>query len=462
MTGQSQGTILYVDDDEVNRYAFTCLFRQAGFVVREAASGGEALRLVAERPDLVILDVNLPDLNGVEVCRQIKAHPATTAIPVLHLSGVYISPQDKTQALQDGSDGYLTKPVEPDELLAQAKALMRIHQAEELARTAARQWQATFDALGDGVCLLDPQGRALRCNRTLAELLRMPAHELLGRPDYELPPGALGPAEETVFQRMRKSGRRESAELHLAGRWLQAVADPVWGEDGTLTGAVYILTDITERKRLDEHLQDSQTQQAATRLAYEAAHDLDSLLKVITGNISLVLAGEAEQDTSRALGLAMELAAWRAAELTRQLLRLGRWTGPLQPGTDLPTRAGNALARARIPRDTAAGAQSRPAAPTGLLPDPTGSAGAHERGTVAPAEHCRSRLTKAEAEELLDWLEANGYPYRALDYEEGNGFLVRWQARTASDRRMQERSSLLQTLRRIVAKLLPVHRTFRR
>src|SRR5207247_3818 len=131
---QRQGTVLYVDDDEANRHAFSCLFRQAGFTVEEAATGREALRLVSRQPDLVVLDVNLPDINGLEVCRQIKAHPATTGIPVMHMSAGYVRPEDRTLALEEGADAYLTKPVEPRELIAQAKALLRLHQAEERAQ----------------------------------------------------------------------------------------------------------------------------------------------------------------------------------------------------------------------------------------------------------------------------------------------------------------------------------------
>jgi CheY-like chemotaxis protein len=99
MTEQPQGTILYVDDDDANRRACTWLFRQVGFDVKEAATGQEALRLAEEKPDLVILDVNLPDINGVEVCRRLKSHPATRAIPVLYLSAVYVQPEDKTRGL---------------------------------------------------------------------------------------------------------------------------------------------------------------------------------------------------------------------------------------------------------------------------------------------------------------------------------------------------------------------------
>src|SRR3954454_24116981 len=89
MADHRKGTILYVDDDEANRRAFTWIFEAAGFNVREAATGNEALRLSREKSDLVVLDVNLPDISGFEVCRRIKMHPGTSAIPVLHLSACY-------------------------------------------------------------------------------------------------------------------------------------------------------------------------------------------------------------------------------------------------------------------------------------------------------------------------------------------------------------------------------------
>src|SRR3954468_6814367 len=171
MVKPPRGTVLFVDDDEDTRFAVSHIFREAGFDVKEAATGREALRLAEEKPDLVILDVNLPDIDGFEICRRIKTHPATAAIPVLHLSGVFVRSEDKTQALEGGADGYLTKPAEPREVVATVKSLLRIRHAEEEARTAAREWQATFDAIHDAVWVLDAQGRVLHCNQAMAALL---------------------------------------------------------------------------------------------------------------------------------------------------------------------------------------------------------------------------------------------------------------------------------------------------
>src|SRR5262249_41333542 len=156
MSGPSPPSILYVDDDEVNRHALTWMLQHAGFRTREAKTGADALRLAAEKPDLIILDVNLPDIDGFEVCRRIKGQPATAAIPVLHVSGVFVRSEDRTHGLEGGADAYLTKPAEPREVVATVRALLRVRKAEEAARRAAYQWQVTFDALHDALCLLGP------------------------------------------------------------------------------------------------------------------------------------------------------------------------------------------------------------------------------------------------------------------------------------------------------------------
>src|SRR5262245_50562115 len=118
MPNSPPATILVVDDDETGRRLTARLLRLAGFEVREAATGGEALRLAEARPDLLILDVQLPDASGFEVCRAIKANPATASALVLHLSGVARTSADRTFGLEGGADGYLTKPIDPDELIA--------------------------------------------------------------------------------------------------------------------------------------------------------------------------------------------------------------------------------------------------------------------------------------------------------------------------------------------------------
>ncbi len=335
MSTQHPVSILYVDDDEDNRLAFGSLFRSVGFQVKEAATGSEALRLAAEKPDLVILDVNLPDMNGFEVCRKIKAHPATSSIPVLHLSAYFISSESRAQGLEGGADGYLTKPVEPNELLAQVKALLRMRRAEETARNLASQWQAMFDALCDGVCLLNREGRVLRCNQAMADVLGRPPAEIVGQLYHQVVRDTLGPDEIAFLARTQELHAREAMELEHQGRWFRVTADPVHDEHGAVIGSVHLFADITERKLLEEQLRQAQKMEAVGRLAGGVAHDFNNLLTAITGNVSLVLANLPADDPNRDPLQTVEKAAWRAADLTRQLLGFSRQSMLWMKPTDL-------------------------------------------------------------------------------------------------------------------------------
>src|SRR5262249_20909067 len=117
--------VLLVDGNEVSRAARARTLRDSGLAVQEAAGGRQALRQLPDGPDLLVLDVALPDLDGAEVCRRVKAGPASADIPVLMVSGA-ASGEDRVRGLEAGADAYLAGPAGPGELLAHAKALLRV------------------------------------------------------------------------------------------------------------------------------------------------------------------------------------------------------------------------------------------------------------------------------------------------------------------------------------------------
>ena len=128
-------TVLNVDDYAPGRYGRSKILKQAGFVVTEAASGQEALeKLAHDRQEVVLLDVNLPDMTGVEVCRSIRGLPEISRTVVLHISATNLQPSDQVVGLESGADGYLTEPVEPEVLIATIRALLRARAAEEALR----------------------------------------------------------------------------------------------------------------------------------------------------------------------------------------------------------------------------------------------------------------------------------------------------------------------------------------
>lgn len=132
--GDSEQQLLVVNDDEIGRYATVRALEAAGFRVVEASTGEQALDLAQSLPDLILLDVKLPDLDGFEVCRRLKADRQTAVIPVLHLSATFLDPDSQVAGLESGADGYLTYPLEPPVLIATIRAHLRARRAEEEVR----------------------------------------------------------------------------------------------------------------------------------------------------------------------------------------------------------------------------------------------------------------------------------------------------------------------------------------
>jgi signal transduction histidine kinase len=129
--------ILIVDDNPVVLFAMAHLLKSEGFAVIEATTGKEGLaRARAETPDLLLLDVMLPDIHGVELCRQIKAGPETSQLFVVLLSSIETSPDSQVTGLEAGADGYIARPIGNRELVARVQAMLRIKQAESALRRA--------------------------------------------------------------------------------------------------------------------------------------------------------------------------------------------------------------------------------------------------------------------------------------------------------------------------------------
>ncbi len=128
--------VLLVDDDEAKRYVLATWLRRAGHTVTEVGTGQEALSKVGAA-ELVLLDVNLPDMSGFDVCRRIKNDPATASIPVIQVSATAVQVADRAQGLTQGADAYLVEPTEPDELLATVTAALRYYRARARAERTA-------------------------------------------------------------------------------------------------------------------------------------------------------------------------------------------------------------------------------------------------------------------------------------------------------------------------------------
>lgn len=147
MSEEAQATVLAVDDNDAVRYSLSRYLREGGYGVMEARTGTEALHLARQNPALITLDINLPDMDGFEVCRRLKQDPLTSGIPVLHVSASFVGAEYRVRGLEGGADAYLSEPISQQELLATVRALLRLRQAQREAERQAADAEKTREEL---------------------------------------------------------------------------------------------------------------------------------------------------------------------------------------------------------------------------------------------------------------------------------------------------------------------------
>jgi PAS domain S-box-containing protein len=260
-----QLNVLILEDHPADAELMVHELRRAGFEPAWRRVDTEAGFAAALDPglDVILADHNLPGYDSHRALRLVQERGLD--VPVLVVSGS-LGEEAATEAMRLGAADYLLKDrlnrlgpavanaLETKELRAGKR------RAEEAVRLAAEQWRKTFDAIGDSVCLLDLEGRVLRCNRSMAELVGKSIPEALGRTCCELVHGTRKPLPGCPFLRMKETRRRETKVISLGDRWFSVVADPVFDEAGELVGGVHVISDITGRKQAEEAVRRSETQ----------------------------------------------------------------------------------------------------------------------------------------------------------------------------------------------------------
>jgi len=350
---ENRGSILVVEDDELWRTAVSDALAEAGFGVRACADGMAAVNeLRAEIPDLVLMDLYLPKVDGRQLCGFIKRHPDFSAVRTVVLSGALVGglPRD---ALEDAdaavAKGSLQKAL--PRVVAVARDLLHDRTSDdyrysivepeairprELTRKLAKL-KDYIDTLhrevADVLCEIDGERRILRLNPSGLKLVGRPEYELLGEDLLDvlrLPhDGALARAIATTLE-SDSAPSDTVAEFGFGGRQLEATVSRMYYALRD-EGAIVVARDITERRRIESDLRDTEAQlrqaqkmQAIGRLAGGVAHDFNNLLTGIGGYARLALGlPEVSEKLQRYLER-IETTADQAANLTKQLLAIAR------------------------------------------------------------------------------------------------------------------------------------------
>ena len=314
--------ILVVDDTEANRYAVVRHLRKAGYRVVEAPDGLRALELIArEVPDLMVLDIRMPHIDGYEVVRRVRADPRAAHLPILHLSASFTDAVSQAAGLDSGADGYLTHPVDPIVLVASVRALLRVRRAERIARVAEDAWRATFEAIGDGVCVLDDTGAIQQWNAAFEAVVGRT--DLEGRRLPELVP-ALGSIAGAPFVTLADGTPLMGTEIALDGKWVRVSAGSMSAVDGSARRAVAVLTDVTRQRAAELRMQKAQRLEAAGQLAGGIAHEINNMMTVILGLGELMSRSGELSEPLQLDTMEIRKAASRAADMARQLLAFTR------------------------------------------------------------------------------------------------------------------------------------------
>src|SRR5215208_907974 len=263
-----QEVVLVVDDSEANRYAVGQMLRRAGFGVIEVGSGEAGIERAMEGADLIILDVHLPDLDGYEVVRRLKTDVRTAHIPVLHLSAVRRDVTDRVQGLEAGADAYLTHPVEPNELVAMSKALLRLRRVEhELVRQRGEAMRLHEQAQDAQARAEEAHRQAEDASRAKSDFLAVMSHEL------RTPLNAIGGYAEMLAMGIHgpvTAAQREAiVRIQAAQRHLSSLINDVLDHARIETRRVqYAIADVTLHDALVELDALVAPQMAARELEY--------------------------------------------------------------------------------------------------------------------------------------------------------------------------------------------------
>ncbi|QJE01331.1 response regulator [Massilia forsythiae] len=279
--------ILNVDDNDGARYAKTRILQSAGFQVVEASNGTDALALT-RRGDiaLVLLDVKLPDINGLEVCRRIKADPDSAAVLVLQTSAALTGRADRIRGLDGGADNYLAAPIEADELVANVNALLRMRHTQGALRESEERFRQLTDNIEDVFWMFSLPARKLEYvspayaaiwGRDADSLARDPASWMeavhAGDRDYV---ASLWSAVQEV--------PHYDAEYRIvlrdgAVRWVRDRLFPVRDRRGEVYRVARVTSDITRRREMEGLLRaaDNNKNEFLATLAHELRNPLSPI-----------------------------------------------------------------------------------------------------------------------------------------------------------------------------------------
>lgn len=327
-------TILIVDDEPNGLQLLQNVLTPEGYHVIPAEHGAQALVLAYNyRPDVIVLDVMMPDLDGFEVCRRLRADDTLGHVPILLLTALD-DRESKLRGLEAGADDFLSKPFDSVELRTRLRTITRLNRFRQLFDERAR-FETAVAYSPDGIVLADAAGRVSLVNAAFQKLLSDSASSDQGLTVFNYFAASESQSLREQLATLQGVGRRlgpvqtELQHARHTGTWVEITVGRLPGANGSGVFA-FNIRDITEKKHLEAQLLRSQRIELLGQLASGIVHDVNNILTAISGNAMLVEGSEPERVPVYLENI--QKSVQRGGSLLRQILMFARGgDAPLVP-----------------------------------------------------------------------------------------------------------------------------------
>lgn len=261
---KTKADLLVVDDTPENLQLLTDLLREQGYVVRAALNGELALKAIVQQlPDLILLDIKMPGMDGFEVCTQLKRRPESRDIPIIFI-GALSDVQDKVRAFEMGGADCIAKPFQESEVLVRIRTQLHLVEATKALKESEELSRSLLESVAEGIVGVDNEGKATFINPAAAELLGYTAEEIIGHAVHEKihyahADGVPYPVKDCPMLR----AIHENCSVRVDGEFLWRKSGSCFPViynshpvhiNGEVIGAVVSFTDITKLRQNEETL----------------------------------------------------------------------------------------------------------------------------------------------------------------------------------------------------------------
>jgi len=353
-SSNTKKSILIVDDEKANLDLLNKILSEKEYEIRLAINPAFALHSAFYKPpDLVLLDIKMPEFDGFTFCEKLKEHPLTASIPIIIISAINDT-RSKIKAFEAGGVDYITKPFNESEVLARVQTQLELYlmrtQLERLVQDRTEALQISkerFDEMANNIqdvfWLYDLETQSvIYANSAYEKIWGRSVKALIER--YDEWRDSIHPDDreyaEISFQRLIETGGGNSREYRIIRpdgevRWIADNGFLVKNENGEIVRITGVAKDITDKKKLEAQLLQVQKMESIGTLAGGIAHDFNNMLGIIMGNISLALSMLNENETLYEILSNVLKGANKAKNLTHQLLTFARGGAPIKKVMDI-------------------------------------------------------------------------------------------------------------------------------